>query len=490
MDILGDPDYIPTGDGFFQGDERSGKLYTEPYWPDGTINYDLTAPHVNIVFNTPTEYNDTSGLLDVSVDKRYGSSAFSGIYRVIEVKSKMSGGVFTQSLELIRSRVQPDADGKMQGATFAEAVDPGTGVAMEDAETTESVRDSGAARRRRLGIDVSGDSRLRKEDAVTEDREGDQPAPPPQELVGNLAKLVEERDNAAQFGVAGPGGEFDVAPRNDGGFLGTGLFAKDIPPVTYDQQVQEAVGAATQRIDLNQASIERNRITIAALEEDIEGAPESTGNEEVDTENERINDLRRLEIQRLKDSNQELRVRNKILNDGVTEATGYPTTPQESEANVGTLNQPANEYKGSNVPKPNTDSDLKLARDNPDVSREKAELVEQYRSGLSTRSSNPEWLQEEIAKRERLKEIDPDFDVEEITPDLAFQETSANPNAGYEQAANPSQRSAYEINQDLTRAAALRELEVRKAQGEKVQINVLQDGTHVVGKVPTGNTGF
>lgn len=491
MDILGDPDYIPTGDGFFQGDERSGKLYTEPYWPDGTINYDLTAPHVNIVFNTPTEYNDTSGLLDVSVDKRYGSSAFSGIYRVIEVKSKMSGGVFTQSLELIRSRVQPDADGKMQGATFAESIDPGSGVAMEDAEITEDtplgVRDSGAARRRSLGIGVSGDSRLRTEESLpNQDLEGDQPAPL-QELVEDIVNLVEERDAAAEFGIAGPGGEFDVAPRNDGGLFGTGLFSNEIPPVTYDQQIEEAVGAATQRIDQNQAAIDRNRNTIAKLEEDIEGAPESTGNEEVDAENLRLNDLRREEIQRLKNSNQQLRARNKILNDGVTEATGYPTTPQESAANVGTLDQPANEYEGANVPKPNTDSDLKMGLDNPDVSREKADSVAEYRK-LSTETPAPAADLQGIETR--IKRIDPDFNAQEVTPDLAFQKTSANPNAGYEGAANPSQRSAYEINQDLTRAAAERELAVRKAQGEKVQINVLQDGTHVVSKSPTGDTGF
>jgi hypothetical protein len=125
LDILGDPDYIPTGDGFFQKDELANRLYTEPYWPDGTINYDLTVPHVQVNFKTPTEYNDLSGLLDPTVDKKYSSSEFSGIYKVIEVRSTFQGGAFTQKLELVRTKTQPDANGQIEQNSYAEAFDPG-----------------------------------------------------------------------------------------------------------------------------------------------------------------------------------------------------------------------------------------------------------------------------------------------------------------------------------------------------------------------------
>lgn len=125
LDILGDPDYIPTGDGFFQKDELANRLYTEPYWPDGTINYDLTIPHVQVNFKTPTEYNDLTGLLDPTVDKKYSSSEFSGIYKVIEVRSTFQGGAFTQKLELVRAKTQPDANGQIKQNSYAEAFNPG-----------------------------------------------------------------------------------------------------------------------------------------------------------------------------------------------------------------------------------------------------------------------------------------------------------------------------------------------------------------------------
>ena len=125
MDILGDPDYIPTGDGFFQKDELANRLYTKPYWPDGTINYDLTIPHVQVNFKTPTEYDDLTGLLDPTVDKKYSSSEFSGIYKVIEVRSTFQGGAFTQKLNLVRTKTQPDTNGQIDQPSFGEAFDPG-----------------------------------------------------------------------------------------------------------------------------------------------------------------------------------------------------------------------------------------------------------------------------------------------------------------------------------------------------------------------------
>ena len=125
LDILGDPDYIPTGDGFFQKEELANRLYTEPYWPDGTINYDLTIPHVQVNFKTPTEYNDLTGLADPTVDKKYSSSEFSGIYKVIEVRSTFQGGSFTQKLNLVRTKTQPDENGQIEQNSYAEAFDPG-----------------------------------------------------------------------------------------------------------------------------------------------------------------------------------------------------------------------------------------------------------------------------------------------------------------------------------------------------------------------------
>jgi hypothetical protein len=131
MDIIGDPDYIPTGDGFFQKDELAGRMYTKPYWPDGTINYDLTIPHVQVNFKTPTEYNDITGLMDPAKQTKYSSSAFSGIYKVIEVKSTFQGGTFTQNLLLVRTKVQPDSNGNIPQQSYQEAFAIGTPVPDE-----------------------------------------------------------------------------------------------------------------------------------------------------------------------------------------------------------------------------------------------------------------------------------------------------------------------------------------------------------------------
>jgi hypothetical protein len=106
-------------------------MYTKPYWPDGTINYDLTIPHVQVNFKTPTEYNDITGLMDPAKQTKYSSSAFSGIYKVIEVKSTFQGGTFTQNLLLVRTKVQPDSNGNIPQQSYQEAFAIGTPVPDE-----------------------------------------------------------------------------------------------------------------------------------------------------------------------------------------------------------------------------------------------------------------------------------------------------------------------------------------------------------------------
>jgi hypothetical protein len=153
MDIIGDPDYIPTGDGFFQKDELAGRMYTKPYWPDGTINYDLTIPHVQVNFKTPTEYNDITGLMDPTKQTKYSSSAFSGIYKVIEIKSVFQGGTFTQNLLLVRTKVQPDANGNIPQQSYQEAFAIGTPIPDEPENNKPSNPNAGTYEDFTEGID-------------------------------------------------------------------------------------------------------------------------------------------------------------------------------------------------------------------------------------------------------------------------------------------------------------------------------------------------
>lgn len=111
MDILGDPAFFPTGDAMYQPQGNGNKPYG-PFLPDGTINYDLTPPYVQVNLVTPTDYDPVTGLMDVTKESKYGSSQFNGVYRVTQTQSNFTGGVFTQTLFMLREKMQP-VDGKV-----------------------------------------------------------------------------------------------------------------------------------------------------------------------------------------------------------------------------------------------------------------------------------------------------------------------------------------------------------------------------------------
>jgi hypothetical protein len=112
IDIVGDPAYLPTGDFFMDkqyGDNPS--IYLDPFYPDGTINMVLSPPYVQVNLKTPTDYNDLTGLMDPSQAGRYKSSEFNGVYRVLDIESTFSGGVFSQRLSVMRAPLQPVVKG-------------------------------------------------------------------------------------------------------------------------------------------------------------------------------------------------------------------------------------------------------------------------------------------------------------------------------------------------------------------------------------------
>lgn len=106
IDILGDPSYIPTSDAYWEDKMRQGSMYPTAYMPDGTINYDLGPPYVQINLKTPTDYDPRSGLADPTGANSI-SSSFSGIYRVTSVNSTFSGGQFIQRVYGIRTTNEP-----------------------------------------------------------------------------------------------------------------------------------------------------------------------------------------------------------------------------------------------------------------------------------------------------------------------------------------------------------------------------------------------
>ena len=108
LQIIGDPAFIPTSDAYWQDKVRTGQQYTEAFMPDGSINYNLTPPFVQVNLKTPVDYDETSGLANPN---RYGNSSFSGVYQVTSVDSTFSGGRFEQRINGFRAMLQPTSGG-------------------------------------------------------------------------------------------------------------------------------------------------------------------------------------------------------------------------------------------------------------------------------------------------------------------------------------------------------------------------------------------
>jgi len=108
MRIIGDPAYLPTSDAYWQDKIRKGQQYTSAYMPDGTINYELSMPFCQVNLRTPVDYDDTTGLANVTATT---NSTFSGIYKITQISSTFAGGIFQQKLTGIRAPLQPTKNG-------------------------------------------------------------------------------------------------------------------------------------------------------------------------------------------------------------------------------------------------------------------------------------------------------------------------------------------------------------------------------------------
>lgn len=116
LKILGDPDFIKQDDIFYRPGmySLSNGLKT---WNNSLIT-DQDELFVRLAFKTPGDYDDT-GLARPDTGK-YTANAFSGIYKVIQVKNHFAQGKFEQNLELIRYPNQPtEGDEQLTAETKA-----------------------------------------------------------------------------------------------------------------------------------------------------------------------------------------------------------------------------------------------------------------------------------------------------------------------------------------------------------------------------------
>jgi hypothetical protein len=107
MQIVGDPEFIKQ-DELYIGPQTiypKGILRDLPnqYVP-GTqsLSMDESEIYCYVTFKTPTDFNDDTGMYDLTNTNQFSVSEFSGFYRIYTVTSEFKGGKFTQTLELIR----------------------------------------------------------------------------------------------------------------------------------------------------------------------------------------------------------------------------------------------------------------------------------------------------------------------------------------------------------------------------------------------------
>jgi len=113
LKIIGDPAYIKQDDIFFSPRAFNSIVEPDPgkdtrVTTNGSIRTDSGEVHVQLLFTTPRDVNESTGFMQFDEDKQV--SVFSGLYRVLKVTSSFRQGAFTQNLVLVRLTRQSSYD--------------------------------------------------------------------------------------------------------------------------------------------------------------------------------------------------------------------------------------------------------------------------------------------------------------------------------------------------------------------------------------------
>ena len=125
MNVLGDPawlgvsQFVPATPKNSNGSSQDnninfflGGARTNVWNPDlKCFNYDVAEPIINLTFMVPQDFNDKTGVYEMSAAQQ---AVFSGLYRVTKVIHNFDEGKFTQTLTMIRFNNQ---DGKVTSTT-------------------------------------------------------------------------------------------------------------------------------------------------------------------------------------------------------------------------------------------------------------------------------------------------------------------------------------------------------------------------------------
>ena len=127
LTIVGDPAWLQQGEAAFQAPAK-GKFNANPFLPDGTINFDSQQIVFEIVINTPTDYDLSTGIMDVN-NRNTSQNNLQGkpinesyAYIANECISEFKQGKFTQQLKgTLLQRTTPST-------TSANGRTPSTGI--------------------------------------------------------------------------------------------------------------------------------------------------------------------------------------------------------------------------------------------------------------------------------------------------------------------------------------------------------------------------
>jgi hypothetical protein len=107
LTIIGDPQFIKQDDAFYS--PQVVMASADPrLTPNGSLRTDYQEIYVKVLFRTPIDIDETTGMMDFG--SNYRTSVFSGLYKVLTVISEFKNGQFTQTLDLIRIPYQPSYD--------------------------------------------------------------------------------------------------------------------------------------------------------------------------------------------------------------------------------------------------------------------------------------------------------------------------------------------------------------------------------------------
>jgi hypothetical protein len=98
LKIIGDPQLIKQDDLFYAQNIRPP---TSQLTPNNSLYYDGGELYVNIIFQSPVDYDESTGLAIPNLG-RYTYNLFNGIYKIITVDNNFRQGKFEQTLDLIR----------------------------------------------------------------------------------------------------------------------------------------------------------------------------------------------------------------------------------------------------------------------------------------------------------------------------------------------------------------------------------------------------